>query len=96
MCQTNTMKIQDHDTKVKLSQRLRRVGGQLRGLETMLEEGRDCREIAQQLGAAQAALQSFRRALAEEYALECALALEDPAERRHALRELVAMMDRAG
>ncbi len=40
-----------------LTKRLRRAEGQLRGVQQMLEDGRDCREIAQQLAAATKALQ---------------------------------------
>ncbi|MCB1014257.1 MAG: metal-sensitive transcriptional regulator [Acidimicrobiales bacterium] len=40
-----------------LTKRLRRAEGQLRGVQQMLEDGRDCREIAQQLAAATKAMQ---------------------------------------
>jgi DNA-binding FrmR family transcriptional regulator len=40
-----------------LVRRLRKVGGQLRGIETMLAEQRDCREIATQISAANKALE---------------------------------------
>ncbi len=36
--------------------RLRRAEGQLRGIQRMLEEGADCKEVVTQLTAAQAAL----------------------------------------
>lgn len=36
--------------------RLRRVEGQIKGLQRMLQEDRDCTEIAQQIAAARAAL----------------------------------------
>ncbi|MDQ7828453.1 MAG: metal-sensitive transcriptional regulator [Armatimonadota bacterium] len=36
--------------------RLRRIEGQIRGLQRMLQEGRDCTEIAQQVAATRAAL----------------------------------------
>lgn len=36
--------------------RLRRIEGQIRGLQRMVDEGRDCAEIATQLSAARAAL----------------------------------------
>jgi DNA-binding FrmR family transcriptional regulator len=36
--------------------RLRRIEGQIKGLQRMLGEGRDCTEIAQQIAAARAAL----------------------------------------
>ena len=45
------------ETVDDLTKRLRRAEGQLRGVQQMLEEGRDCREIAQQLAAATKALQ---------------------------------------
>lgn len=36
--------------------RLRRIEGQVRGLQRMLDEGRDCTEVVQQLAATRAAL----------------------------------------
>lgn len=36
--------------------RLRRLEGQIRGLQRMLEEGKDCKEIVTQLSAASSAL----------------------------------------
>lgn len=40
-----------------VKKRLHRVGGQLRGIERMLEEGRECRDIVTQLSAATKALE---------------------------------------
>lgn len=37
--------------------RLRRVAGQVQGVERMLEEGRDCKEIVSQISAATKALE---------------------------------------
>jgi DNA-binding FrmR family transcriptional regulator len=92
------MKLQNDDLKTKLAQRLRRVGGQIRGIETMIEEGRDCREIVQQLSAAQSALQGFGRALLEEYAVECLIDNEtdiiDRRKREQSLRELVTLINK--
>lgn len=45
------------ETVADLTRRLRRAEGQLRGVQQMLAEGRDCRDIAQQLSAATKALQ---------------------------------------
>ncbi len=42
--------------KADIAARLRRVEGQVRGLQRMIEEERDCAEIVQQLAAACAAL----------------------------------------
>ena len=40
----------------ELVMRLKRVEGQIRGIQKMLEEGRDCKEIIQQITAARKAM----------------------------------------
>lgn len=45
------------ETLADLVRRLRRVEGQVRGLQQMLQDGRDCREIVTQLTAANKALE---------------------------------------
>jgi DNA-binding FrmR family transcriptional regulator len=47
----------------ELTRRLRKVGGQLRGIEAMLGEQRDCRQIATQISAANKALEQVGFAL---------------------------------
>ena len=44
------------EDKADIGARLRRIEGQIRGLQRMVDEGRDCAEIVQQLTAARAAL----------------------------------------
>jgi DNA-binding FrmR family transcriptional regulator len=41
----------------EVRKRLRRVEGQIRGVERMLEEGRECRDVVTQLSAATRALE---------------------------------------
>lgn len=45
------------DVVEQVRKRLRRVEGQIRGVERMLEEGRECRDIVTQLSAATRALE---------------------------------------
>jgi DNA-binding FrmR family transcriptional regulator len=45
------------DTVADLIRRLRRIEGQVRGIQQMLTDGRDCREIVTQLSAANKALE---------------------------------------
>ena len=45
------------DTIGDLIKRLRRVEGQVRGIQQMLSEGRDCRDVVTQLSAANKALE---------------------------------------
>ena len=65
------MKIQNLETKQDLVRRLKRIEGQVRGVQTMLAEERDCQEIMQQLTAIHAAVQSTSRIFLQDYATTC-------------------------
>ena len=45
------------DVTADLRKRLRRVAGQVQGIERMLDEGRECRDIVTQISAANRALE---------------------------------------
>jgi DNA-binding FrmR family transcriptional regulator len=59
----------------ELTRRLRRVEGQVRGLQGMLAEGRDCHDVVTQLSAATRALEQVGFRLLATGLAEC---LEDP------------------
>ncbi len=59
--------------KEQLLQRLRRVEGQVRGVQKMLEDDRECREVIQQLNAVQAALQTTADLYVRAHAKDCLL-----------------------
>ena len=63
------------DTVADLIRRLRRVEGQVRGLQQMLADQRDCREIVTQLSAANKALEQVGFNLVAAGLTWC---LEDP------------------
>ena len=92
------MKLANSEIKSKLLQRLHRIEGQVRGVESMLEGDRECRDIVQQVSAIQSALLGFRELLLEEYALTCLLpeedALLDRREQEQTLREFIHMMNK--
>jgi len=51
--------------------RLRRIEGQVRGIQRMVEEGRDCRQIVHQIAAIRAALSGVNAQVLECYARDC-------------------------
>lgn len=65
------MAIQDPEIKADLLRRLRRLEGQARGVARMIEEGRDCQEILQQLAAIRAAAHQTSLRVVRSYAFEC-------------------------
>ena len=59
------------DTKDDQLKRLRRIEGQVRGLQRMVEEDKYCIDILTQVSAATKALQSFSLGLLDEHIAHC-------------------------
>jgi DNA-binding FrmR family transcriptional regulator len=77
------MKIQNPEAKEKLVQRLRRIEGQVRGVQSMLEDERDCRDIMQQLAAIHSAVQGASRIFLQEYATLCLSEMDEDGQVQH-------------
>ena len=60
-------------SKQQLLARLRRIEGQVRGIERMVEEDRYCIDVLTQISAAQAALEKVALGLLDGHARECVL-----------------------
>ena len=81
--------------------RLRRIEGQVRGIQQMIESGRDCVDVAHQIGAAVAALRRVQGDMMRDHLTACARAAVSgdlsEAERRRLADEvgtLVAKLNR--
>ena len=71
VCCGGRKKVRDEKEKRDLLNRLRRIEGQVRGLQRMLEEDAWCPDILTQASAAGQALNSFCRKLLEEHLRTC-------------------------
>ena len=60
------------ERKAELRKRLKRLRGQVGGVERMLDENRPCMEILTQVSAAQEALRGFSRVMVLNYLEKCA------------------------
>jgi DNA-binding FrmR family transcriptional regulator len=58
-------------TKDQLQKRLRRIEGQVRGIQNMVDEDRYCIDVLTQIGAIQAALDKVALGLLDEHARHC-------------------------
>ncbi len=67
------MQSRNEATPDELKRRLNRIEGQVRGVGKMIEDGRDCREIIQQLTAIRSAVQQVSLLMARAYAADCLL-----------------------
>jgi DNA-binding FrmR family transcriptional regulator len=63
-------------TKDQLLARLRRIEGQIRGIERMVVDDRYCIDVLTQISAAQAALEKVALGLLDQHARSCVLAAE--------------------
>jgi DNA-binding FrmR family transcriptional regulator len=81
-------------TKDQLQNRLRRVEGQIRGIQGMVEEDRWCPDILQQIAAAQAALDKIALGLAEGHVQHCMAEGTDPERLEEMTAELMQALGR--
>jgi CsoR family transcriptional regulator, copper-sensing transcriptional repressor len=80
-------------TKEQLRGRLRRVEGQVRGVEKMVEDDRYCVDVLTQIAAVQAALDKVALGLLDDHARHCVVdAPEDLRDER--TEELMAAVGR--
>ena len=84
----------DADAKERNLKRLRRIEGQVRGLQKMVEEERYCADIMPQISSVQEALRAVGRELMRNHLKHCALsAIESsPEEAENMYDELIEMM----
>ena len=85
-------------SKGKLLNRLRRIEGQVRGVERMVDEDRYCIDVITQISAIQAALDKVALGLMDDHARHCVI--DGPAdvkeERTEELMAAVARLMRRG
>ena len=82
-----------HHSHPEIVKRLRRAGGHLSSVVAMLEEGRGCLEIAQQLQAVESAIASAKKMLVHDHIDHCLEhAVRDPArDAEETIREFKAI-----
>ena len=86
-----------HD-KPKLLNRLRRIEGQVRGVERMIEDDRYCIDVLTQLQAIRAAVARVESEMLKGHlghCIESAIVSGDQAEQRRKAGELIELLDRA-
>jgi DNA-binding FrmR family transcriptional regulator len=83
--------------KRSIGSRLRRIEGQVRGLQKMVEEERYCADVLMQLSSVQEALRGAGRALLHNHLKHCAteaIRSGDPAKAEAMYDELMELMYR--
>ena len=83
------------DIKSNLLVRLRRIEGQVRGVQGMLESDRNCHDILQQLAAVRSALQNASLLFARNYALQCMHDPEEGVSEEQLIEQLLVVLSKA-
>jgi DNA-binding FrmR family transcriptional regulator len=81
-------------TKEQLLTRLRRIEGQVRGVEKMVEDDRYCIDVLTQIGAVQAALDKVALGLLDEHARHCMAKGSEAEQRQEMATEMMAAVGR--
>jgi DNA-binding FrmR family transcriptional regulator len=80
--------------KDELLKRLRRVEGQVRGVQGMVQDDRYCIDVLTQISAVQAALDKVALGLLDEHARHCVVEAQDADHREARTDELMAAVGR--
>jgi DNA-binding FrmR family transcriptional regulator len=82
-------------TKDQLLKRLRRIEGQVRGIQKMVEQDRYCIDVLQQMSAVQAAMDKVALGLLNDHVNHCmAAGASDEARRREMTEEMMGAVGR--
>jgi CsoR family transcriptional regulator, copper-sensing transcriptional repressor len=87
--------IRDPQVKTQAIQRLARIEGQLRGVQKMIAEDRDCQEVVQQLIAIRSAVQAASLNYMQNAASECLLnpnQQDDPQTQQRTMADLIKLL----
>ena len=72
-CEKCKKKLRSEEERKKLTNRLKRIEGQVRGVQTMVENDSYCIDILTQISAISSALSSFSKELLESHIRSCVI-----------------------
>lgn len=89
----------DEDAKKKIDARMRRIAGQVAGVQRMIDEDRYCVDVMLQIAAVRSALGRVGQMVLAQHVDTCvstALKGDDPKERKAKIEELMEIFDKYG
>ncbi len=89
------IKTDNPEVKEQIKRRLSRIEGQLRGVQKMIDEDRDCRDIVQQLIAIRSAVQAASLNFMQDVASDCLMNQadqDDPGVQKALMTDLIKML----
>jgi DNA-binding FrmR family transcriptional regulator len=80
----------------EFTDRLKRIEGQAKGIQRMVEDGRDCVDVMNQIAAIKAAVNALSGEVLEAFALRCLLHPEEFPSSQEAVEQAVKALVRGG
>ncbi len=87
----------DEATKPPVEARLKRIAGQVAGIQRMVEQDRYCVDVVMQVSAVRAALAKVSKLMLDQHIQTCvstAMNGDDPTERQSKIDELLKIFDK--
>lgn len=85
--------VEQEKLKKNVLSRMKRIEGQVRGIQRMIEEGKECEDILVQVRAVRSALQSANKLVLKRYMLRCHVeAIEAGASEQEAMEKYVKVL----
>lgn len=79
--------------KKNVLSRMKRIEGQVRGIQGMIEAGKECEDILVQVRAVRSALQSANKQIMKRYLLKChAEAMEEGKNQEESLEKVISLL----
>lgn len=93
-CEGHRTKMRSEEEHKKLMNRLKRIEGQVRGVEKMLDENAYCPDIMVQISAINNALNSFNKELLASHMKSCVVEDIEAGKGDEAIDELAALLQK--
>ncbi len=94
MSHLRTGHIHTEEDKQRLLVRLKKIAGQVAGIQKMVGNDQDCPDVLMQVVAVRKALKSFGQEVLHQHAHQCIEKASDPKESQRKLTELLAVLER--
>ena len=82
----------DEVNKIKILRRLKKIEGQIRGIQGMILDNRSCEDILIQVSAVKSALQSINKLILEKKVYSCFYCSEEISFSQNSLDEIIDLI----
>ena len=84
---------EEQKIKKSILSRMKRIEGQVRGIQGMIEEGKECQDILAQVRAVRSALQAANELILKRYMLKCYVEpLEGSTDSKKAMNKFIKVL----